>query len=106
MIKWLPIEDASMDGTPVFVFPPTHRNGVTVARYDSDKYSKKPRPYWNRSDTTSMRDNRDMPPTHYAHIPHELLQQPHDQKQPNRWHDEDTYLDRLESEIREECRNG
>lgn len=96
MIKWLPISGAPMDGTP------THKNSITVARYNTDRHSKNPRPYWNRSDTTSMRDNRRMWPTHYAVIPVKLLLSP---KIESNFSD-DTYQDRLDSEIREEYRNG
>lgn len=100
MTNWLPIEKAPKDGTRVFVYPPTNQGGLTIARYNPDKYSKRPRPYWHRTDTEYMSIQRDLTPTHFQPIPNYLMTSPNQQE------NDDTYEDRLESEIREECRNG
>lgn len=62
---WQPIATAPRDGTHIIVWPPTYTGTTSVARYDDDKHSKKPRPYWERMDTNRIHTSRDKPPTHW-----------------------------------------
>ncbi len=69
--QWQPIETAPKDGTYVLVVPPTHSSvSCSVARFDNDRYSRKPRPFWNRSDGWGrVSVSRDTPPTHWMPLP-------------------------------------
>lgn len=69
MSEWLPIESAPKDGSAVIVWPPTWRGVVSCARWDDDKYAKKPRPYWNRTDAIRTGDSRDNPPSYWMPLP-------------------------------------
>lgn len=68
---WLPIETAPMDGTSVLVYPPTWGGKTcSVASYNTDKYAKKPRPYWDRDDSMGrVSCSRECPPTHWQPLP-------------------------------------
>jgi hypothetical protein len=67
---WQPIETAPKDGTCVIVYPPTFDGLVSCAKWDEDRYAKRPRPYWRRMDAfgqvTRSRDNQ---PTHWMPLP-------------------------------------
>ena len=72
-MKWEKIETAPKDGTAVLVYPPTWKsNGRTcsVAVYDTDNFSKRPRPYWQRDDDMGrIGISRDCQPTHWMPLP-------------------------------------
>ena len=77
-MSWQPIETAPKDGTYILVFPPTFSNTASCARWNKDTYSKNPRPYWSRTDTSGrINVSRDNPPTHWMPVPLPLL--PEDQ---------------------------
>ena len=65
---WQPIETAPKNGTYVRVWPPTWGEVSSCAQWDDDKYAKKPRPYWRRTDAIGTRDSRDNPPTHWKPV--------------------------------------
>lgn len=64
-MDWQLIETAPRDGTAVIVWPPTSPELTSCARYDDDRYAKKPRPYWRRRDALQTLDSRRNPPTHW-----------------------------------------
>lgn len=72
-MEWHPIETAPKDGTVVLVFPPTWKGKgrtASVAKWDDDKYAKKPRPYWSRDDALGqVTASRNTPPTHWMPMP-------------------------------------
>lgn len=46
-MEWQPIETAPKDGTRVLIWSMIHTAGKAVgARWNDDRYAKKPRPYW------------------------------------------------------------
>lgn len=65
---WPPIETAPRDGTLVIVWPPTYSGATSCARFNDDRFAKKPRPYWNRSDTAFTGASRGNPPTHWRPV--------------------------------------
>jgi len=70
-MEWKSIETAPKDGTAVLVYPPIW-NGrtVSVAHWNDDRYSKRPRPYWKRDDDHNRTTvSRDKPPTHWMPLP-------------------------------------
>ena len=69
---WRPIEEAPKDGTRVLVYPPTWEGSgsCSVASWDEDKYSRRPRPFWKRSDDFGrVTTSRERPPTHFMPLP-------------------------------------
>jgi hypothetical protein len=62
---WQPIDTAPMDGTPIIVWPPSWRGVTSCARYDDDRHSRAPRPYWHRGDALNITNSRTNPPTHW-----------------------------------------
>ena len=69
---WQPIETAPKDGKAVLVFPPTWDDDrdCSIAQYESDQYSKRPRPYWSRDDDLGKATcSRERPPTHWQLLP-------------------------------------
>lgn len=67
--RWQPIETAPKDGRLVQVWPPTYTGTLSCARWNEDKYARKPRPYWDRVDAFSTTTSRDRQPTHWMPIP-------------------------------------
>lgn len=69
--QWQPIETAPKDGTSILVFPPTWVNKpCSIAKWDTDQYAKKPRPYWRRDDDQGQVSySRNTPPTHWLPLP-------------------------------------
>lgn len=69
--EWQPIETAPKDGSPVLVYPPLWVNKTcSIAKYNDDKFAKKPKPYWNRDDCFGrITENRMKPPTHWMPLP-------------------------------------
>lgn len=67
---WQPIETAPKDQT-VLVYPPLWSGRTcSIARYNDDKYCKKPAPYWHRDDDLGQKTrSRGVPPTHWMPIP-------------------------------------
>jgi hypothetical protein len=64
---WHPIETAPKDGTYVIVWPPTWTGVTSCARWHTDEYAKKPRPYWSRTDDLGrVSVSRENPPTHWT----------------------------------------
>jgi hypothetical protein len=71
MNKWKPIETAPKDGTSVLVFPGIWNNkNISIAKFDNDKYARKPKPYWSRDDDMNrVTNSRNNPPTHWMPLP-------------------------------------
>ena len=67
-LPWRSIETAPRDGTLVIVWPPTREGATSCARFHDDRFAKKPRPYWNRSDTVFTGSSRGNPPTHWRPV--------------------------------------
>ena len=70
-MEWLPIETAPKDGTSILVWPPTWTGkAASIAKWDEDRYSKNPRPYWLRDDAFNrVTISREKPPTHWMPLP-------------------------------------
>jgi hypothetical protein len=71
MTTWQPIDTSPKDGTVILVYPPTWKDRTcSMAKWDTDQYATRPRPYWHRLDdmnrTTISRNN---PPTHWMPLP-------------------------------------
>jgi hypothetical protein len=68
--RWQPIETAPRD-VSVIVYPPTwSEKSCAIAKYNSDQFSKKPRPYWARGDDLGKIEySRAKPPTHWMPLP-------------------------------------
>lgn len=68
---WQPIDTAPKDGTAVLVYPGTwDGRSAAIAKWESDKYAKKPRPYWRRDDDMGrVTFSRERPPTHWMPLP-------------------------------------
>lgn len=68
---WQPIDTAPKDGTAVLVYPGTWSGrSASIAKWESDKYAKKPRPYWSRDDDFGrVTFSREHPPTHWMPLP-------------------------------------
>lgn len=70
MTDWQPIETAPKDGTCVLVWPPTFAGVVSCARWNEDRFAKKPHPYWSRvDDLGKVYLSRGNPPTHWMPLP-------------------------------------
>lgn len=71
-MKWQTIDTAPKDGTAIIVFVPKQYYGgggrVCLARWNDDKYARKPRPFWSRSLSDKTGD-RASPPTHWMPLP-------------------------------------
>jgi hypothetical protein len=68
--EWQPIETAPKDGTKVLVFPPTRSaQSCSIARFEADKYARKPRPYWLRLDAHQVCQSRGNHPTYWKPLP-------------------------------------
>jgi hypothetical protein len=65
---WQPIETAPKD-RHIIVWPPTYTGGCSCAKWDDDRYAKRPRPYWRRIDASFVSDSRGNPPTHWDDVP-------------------------------------
>lgn len=70
-MEWQKIETAPMDGTYVLVYPPTWGTvNASIAKWDDDRYAKKPRPYWKRIDDHGRSTiSRGKPPAHWMPLP-------------------------------------
>ena len=68
---WQTIDSAPKDGTSMLVWPPLWTGGtISCAYWNTDKYSKKPRPFWKRLDDMGRVSlSRDTPPTLWQHLP-------------------------------------
>ena len=68
---WQPIETAPKDGTAVLVSPGTWSDrSASIAKWKSDKYAKKPRPYWSRDDDLGrVTLSRERQTTHWMPLP-------------------------------------
>lgn len=68
---WRPIETAPKDGSAILVWPPTYPSRpCSVARWNDDRYAKKPRPYWEREDTSGfITRSRETSTTHWMPLP-------------------------------------
>jgi len=65
--KWEPIESAPKDGSYVLVYP-GHGSRFSIARFNYDRFSCKPRPYWDRLGALTS-ESRRRPPTHWMPLP-------------------------------------
>lgn len=72
---WQPIETAPKDGTAVLVYPGTWSGrSASIAKWESDKYAKKPRPFWRRDDDMGrVTISRERSPTHWMPLPPPML---------------------------------
>ena len=68
-LDWRPIDTAPKTGEPIVLWPPSRKGVITCGAWDDDRYSKRPRPFWNRLDQWRMGFARENPPTHWAPIP-------------------------------------
>lgn len=68
---WRPISEAPKDGATVLVFPASWSNyTASMARWNTDAHTKKPRPYWERNDCFGKSTlSREKPPTHWMPLP-------------------------------------
>jgi hypothetical protein len=75
MIDWQPIATAPNDGADILLYYPPKLLFTdafySVGRWDSDQYSRKPRPYWHCQAThVGLKRMRQCPPTHWAPLRH------------------------------------
>ena len=70
-MQWQPIDTAPKDGTLILVYPGLWTGKTcSIARFNGDEYSNKPRPYWSRDDAYGrINVSRDKPPTHWMPLP-------------------------------------
>jgi len=68
---WQPIETAPKDGTTVLLHPPSWANRTSsTGSWNSDKYARKPAPYWERDDCwNKVMLSRNSPTTHWMPLP-------------------------------------
>ena len=68
---WRDIETAPKDGTAVLVYPSTWDDRTcSTASWESDRYAKKPRPYWRRDDDLGrVTHSREALTTHWMPMP-------------------------------------
>lgn len=65
---WRSMDSAPKDGSWILVWYP-NRKRSEIARWESDKYRKKPKPYWHTAFTWGVIDNRNNPPSHWQPLP-------------------------------------
>lgn len=63
---WLPIDSAPQDGTRILV---PMRGRVTIARWNDQKYHKKPNPFWECVDPFGILSDRENQPVFWMHLP-------------------------------------
>lgn len=69
MSEWQPIETAPKN-VAILVYPSTWGDMIaSPAKWDDDKYNRKPKPYWSRRDSRRVSESRDNPPTHWMPLP-------------------------------------
>ena len=69
---WMPIETAPKDGSLILLFRPAAFEWGKVApgKWEDQKYSKKPQPYWEIwLKIGNTRDSREWNPTHWMPLP-------------------------------------
>lgn len=67
---WRNIASAPQDGTPVLVYSDHYGGRITTARWDDDKYAKRPKPRFISSEAVYGRAAfLDTPPTHWRPLP-------------------------------------
>lgn len=64
---WQPIETAPRNEY-ILVWPSSSNGTASCAKWDTDSFSKRPRPYWRRLDA-GLQESRLNPPTHWMPIP-------------------------------------
>ena len=72
MSEWQPIETAPKDERILLYRPSSYPwASVVFGKFDSDRYAKKPRPYWSHDleRIAGVKDARDAPPTHWQPLP-------------------------------------
>jgi hypothetical protein len=67
---WRPIEEAPRDGTRIMVAP-SFWSGRTfdIAQFDTDRFAKKPRPFWYRDRPATITACRATPPVLFRLFP-------------------------------------
>lgn len=65
--EWMDMGSAPKDGRQILVW--THRDQHELARWETDSYAKKPRPYWRTSGPWGVIDNRISPPIAWMPLP-------------------------------------
>jgi len=69
-MSWQPIETAPKDGSSILVFPATwDKKPCSIAHWNTDEYSKKPRPFWERDDQIQITYSRGATTTHWMPLP-------------------------------------
>lgn len=81
MTDWQPIETAPKDGTEILGWCPYHgsagRGSTWVIRWNEEKHTKKPRPYFDASGWVwGVTDLRKHQPTHWMPLPAPPLKEP------------------------------
>lgn len=69
--EWRTIDSAPKTGESILVYPATWGGkNAAIARWDDNKYAKKPRPFWKRDDDFGrVSYSRQTPPTHWMPLP-------------------------------------
>ena len=67
-MEWMPIDSAPKDGTKILLLRET---GPVVGLWKEDKYSNKPKPYWDHDKVRlfGIHNARNFPPTHWQPLP-------------------------------------
>ena len=66
MSDWNPIDTAPLDGTAILLWIPP--STIAIGSYDPDRYSRRPRPFWDYR-ATRPHVCRQAPPTHWMLLP-------------------------------------
>jgi hypothetical protein len=67
-MTWQPIETAPRDGTRVLVWMPKAAEPF-IASWDTQKYHKRPQPYWRSTMNLGVSWDRMRQPTHWQPLP-------------------------------------
>lgn len=65
---WQPIETAPKDGSKMLLWCPADGGRVAIGRWDDDRYSRRPRPYWSLVGSRTT-DSRNRQPTDWMLLP-------------------------------------
>jgi hypothetical protein len=67
MTNWQPIETAPKDGRTILGY--SESGQMLIWRWDTDRYAKKPKPYWRAFSVFGVTGERSMQPTHWMPLP-------------------------------------
>ena len=70
-MEWQLIDTAPKDGTSILVYPATWDDvAASVAKWDTDEFSRNPKPYWHRNDDFGRSTiSRERTTTHWMPLP-------------------------------------